>query len=116
MHAPIIPPPPHPHLHPRTINTISKLWQVVSNYTVAANQGVQLVLQSGWETQNYSTPSTCTRSRAFFTAPKDANYTFLLSNDDFGQLNGTWWNVSGPTPPTPKPWTLEVYNPSNFNP
>jgi hypothetical protein len=52
------------------------------------------VLQSSWESTTWEQWPHCTRSRAFFTAPRAGNYSFLMSADDWGMLNGTWFNVS----------------------
>ncbi len=54
------------------------------------------VLQSAWEGTTFEQWPHCTRSRAFFTAPRAGNYSFLMSADDWGMLNGTWRNVSCP--------------------
>lgn len=51
------------------------------------------VLQSAWESSTFEQWPHCTRSKAFFTAPRAGNFSFLMSADDWGMLNGTWYNV-----------------------
>lgn len=68
------------------------LWKLNSTVTVDSVGGSRTVLQDKWEgsLSDYEIPSYCSRARAFFVAPVDGDYTFLLSADDYGQLNGSY--------------------------
>jgi hypothetical protein len=51
------------------------------------------VLQASFESTLLEPLPHCTRSRAFFSAPRAGSYSFLMSADDWGFLNGTYHNV-----------------------
>ncbi|EFJ47176.1 hypothetical protein VOLCADRAFT_92353 [Volvox carteri f. nagariensis] len=72
------------------------LWQLNNTIKVQAlNGSYRAVLTGSWEGNEYSTPYYCSRSKAFFTAPRAGNYSFYMSADDYAQLNGTWKQSNG---------------------
>ncbi|EFJ47178.1 hypothetical protein VOLCADRAFT_92358 [Volvox carteri f. nagariensis] len=72
------------------------LWQLNNTIKVQPlNGSYRAVLTGSWEGNEYSTPYYCSRSKAFFTAPRAGNYSFYMSADDYAQLNGTWKQSNG---------------------
>jgi hypothetical protein len=57
------------------------------------NGSFSSVLQGSFESPMLDQLPHCTRSRAFFSAPRHGDYSFLMSADDWGFLNGTYHNV-----------------------
>ena len=55
------------------------------------------ILTGLWEgsVTDYATSYYCSRGTAFFVAPMGGNFSFLMSADDIGALNGTYMAVSG---------------------
>ncbi|EFJ47175.1 hypothetical protein VOLCADRAFT_92352 [Volvox carteri f. nagariensis] len=74
------------------------LWRL--NKTILLNNtsgsgSYRTILKGAMESIHYETSNHCTRLKAFFVAPRTSTYTFYLSADDYGQLNGTFVNQTG---------------------
>jgi hypothetical protein len=69
-------------------------WAVES----AGSGSYSSVLQGSFEGVALEALPHCTRFRAFFEAPRRGSYSFLMSADDWGFLNGTYHNVRAPRP------------------
>lgn len=54
------------------------------------NTSYSAILPSVMEGPDFDGGRYCSRLRAFFVAPRDANYTFHVAADDYAVLNGTW--------------------------
>ncbi|GIM05166.1 hypothetical protein Vretimale_9611 [Volvox reticuliferus] len=75
---------------------IQNLWKLNKTITVASSSAsFATVLTGVWEGNEYSTPYYCSRSKAYFTAPRAGNYSFYASSDDVSQVNGTWRQPNG---------------------
>jgi hypothetical protein len=76
---------------------VPSLWQLNSTILVSAARpgSYKTVLMDAAEARDLhiSPAFACVRTKFMFVAPEAGNYTFMMTVDDYAQLNGTWLQV-----------------------
>ncbi|GIL53447.1 hypothetical protein Vafri_9024 [Volvox africanus] len=73
------------------------LWKLNKTVLLSNAPGIgsyKTVLTGAMESIHYETSAYCSLLKAFFIAPRTANYTFYMQADDFGRMNGTYRNTT----------------------